>query len=64
MPLYFIFEEHYCYDPERVVPQDDPANGMRNAWLPEDLQITEVEVRVLLGARPLTIIATVFANID
>ena len=46
MPLYFIFEEHYCYDPEKVVPQDDTANGMKNAWLPEDLQITETQVRV------------------
>lgn len=49
MPLYFVFEEHYCYDPERVVPQDDAANGMKNAWLPEDLQITETQVRVFLG---------------
>ena len=50
MPLYFIFEEHYCYDPKKVVPQDDAANGMKNAWLPEDLQITETQVRVSLGA--------------
>jgi hypothetical protein len=50
MPLYFIFEEHYCYDPKKVVPQDDAANGMKNAWLPEDLHITEIEVRVFLGA--------------
>ena len=50
MPLYFIFEEHYCYDPKKVVPQDDAANGMKNAWLPEDLQITETQVRISLGA--------------
>ncbi|KAF8816957.1 hypothetical protein BYT27DRAFT_7247846 [Phlegmacium glaucopus] len=42
-PLYFVFEEHYCYDPKAIVPQDDPANGMKNAWLPEDLQLTETQ---------------------
>ena len=55
-PLYFIFEEHYCYDRESVVPQDDAANGMKIAWLPEDLQITETQVRLFVAAG--------FANID
>lgn len=45
-PLYFIFEEHYCYDPKAVVPQDDPRNGMKNAWLPEDLKLSETQVGV------------------
>jgi hypothetical protein len=57
LPLYFIFEEHYCYDPKNVVPQDETANGMKNAWLPEDLQITETQVSVLPWGARLTVVA-------
>ena len=46
-PLYFIFEEHFCYDPNAIVPPDIATNGMKNAWLPDDLQVTEAQVRGL-----------------
>ena len=51
-PLFFIFEEHYCYDVKAVVPQDDLANGMKNAWLPEDLQLAETQVGAVIDSKP------------
>ncbi|CAA7262022.1 unnamed protein product [Cyclocybe aegerita] len=39
-PLYLSIEEHYCYDIKAAVPRDDLANGMKNAWLPRNLQAT------------------------
>ncbi|KAJ3516228.1 hypothetical protein NLJ89_g1251 [Agrocybe chaxingu] len=39
-PLYLTIEEHYCDDIRAAVPHDDPTNGMKNAWLPHNLQAT------------------------
>jgi len=43
-PVFFRIEEHYCCDQREVIPIDDAANGMKNAWLPAGLTVNSTEV--------------------
>lgn len=47
-PLYLTIEEHYCYDIRSVVPADFEKNGIKNAWLPEDLVVRKTGVGYFL----------------
>lgn len=48
-PLYLTLKEHYTSDINNVVPQDDAANGMQNAWLPKNCRATETPTGLYLS---------------
>lgn len=48
-PLYLTLKEHYTSNIKNVVPQDDAANGMQNAWLPENCRVTETPTGLFLS---------------
>jgi len=47
-PMYLTLQEHYCCDVNDVVPCDLSDSGVKNAWLPHDLQSIETPVRPIL----------------
>jgi hypothetical protein len=35
VPLFVTFKEHYCIDSRQVLPNPEPVDGIKHAWLPE-----------------------------